>query len=112
MTDLSSRISEFKAFFDSGADRSASATFSEIVHDFLQSLYPNEISPAGKPQPLFIVHYTSLDTLFSMLDRDNPGYLRLYDTIHSNDPTEGAFFRNHLESSAPYPSTLVSRPLF
>ena len=108
MTDLSSRISEFKAFFDSGADKSASATFSEIVHDFLQSLYP--ISPAGKPQPLFLVHYTSLDTLFSMLDRDNPGYLRLYDTIHSNDPTEGGFFRNHLESRAP--SVHASLPSF
>ena len=99
MSDLSKRISDFKAFSDSGADKSAAAVFSEILHDFLQDLYP--ISPPGKPQPLFLVHYTSLDTLFSMLDRDNPGYLRLYDTVHSNDPTEGAFFRNHLKSSAP-----------
>ena len=59
------------------------------------------MSPPGKRVPKFLVHYTSLDTLFSLLDRDNPEYLRLYDTIHSNDPTEGAFFNDHLKSHAP-----------
>ena len=43
--------------------KSASATLSHILHDFLKGLYP--ISPSGKRQPLFLVHYTSLDTLFS-----------------------------------------------
>ena len=108
MLDLSKQISEFIAFFDSGADKSALATFSEILHTFLQSLYP--ISHRGIPEPLFLVHYTSLDTLFSMLDRDNPGYLRLYDTIHSNDPTEGVFFRDYLKSA--YPSVHARLPSF
>ena len=35
-----------------------------------------------------------------MLDRDKPDYLRLYDTIHTNDPTEGRFFRESLETVA------------
>ena len=39
-----------------------------------------------------------------------PGYLRLYDTVHSNDPTEGAFFRDHLKSSSP--SVHASIPSF
>ena len=102
------KISEFKAFFDSGAEKSASAVFSEISHDFLQSLYP--ISPPSKPEPQFLVHYTSLDTLFSMLDPKNPRHLRLYDTIHSNDPTEGAFFCDHLKSN--FPSVHASLPPF
>ena len=59
------------------------------------------MSPPGERVPEFLVHYTSLDTLFSLLDRDNPGFLRLYDTIHSNDPTEGDFFNDHLRSRAP-----------
>ena len=99
MFDLSEKIAEFMEFFDSGAENSAAATFSQILHHFLQELYP--IAPPGKPGPKYLVHYTSLDTLFSMLDRDRPEYLRLYDTIHSNDPTEGAFFRDHLKKSLP-----------
>ena len=99
MSDLSRKISDFIAFFDSGAEKSAAATFSEVLHHFLQELYP--ISPPGRSDPKYLVHYTSLDTLFSMLDRDNPEYLRLYDTIHSNDPTEGTFFLDHLKKSSP-----------
>ena len=114
MTDLSSRLSECQAFLGSGAEKSAAATLSTILHDFLKTLYP--LSPSGNRQPRFLVHYTSLDTLFSLLDRDNPECLRLYDTIHSNDPTEGVFFRDHLKSSAPSvynslpPSILTSHP--
>ena len=99
MSDLSSRISEFTAYFESGAENSASTILSEILHEFLRSLYP--ISPPERPVPRYLVHYTGLDALFSMLDHDNPGYLRLYDTIHSNDPTEGVFFRDHLKQSCP-----------
>ena len=60
----------------------------------------------------YLVHYTSIDTLFSLLcldsrppvyfplsfphSRARPSadvrYLRLYDTYHSNDPNEGRFF--------------------
>ena len=108
MPDLSSRIAEFTEFYESGAEKSAAAIFGEILHDFLQTLYP--IAPAGKPEPLFLVHYTSLDTLFSMLDRDKPDYLRLYDTIHSNDPTEGVFFRDHLKNT--FPSVHAKLPPF
>ena len=108
MSDLSEMIADFLAFFDSGAENSAAATFSEILHHFLQNLYP--ISPPGKPEPQYLVHYTSLDTLFSLLNRDKPEYLRLYDTIHSNDPTEGAFFQDHLKKSSP--SLHASLPSF
>ena len=97
-SDLSEKISNFMGFFESGSESSAAATFAEILHDFLEDLYP--MSSPRKREPKFLVHYTSLDTLFSLLDRDKPEYLRLYDTIHSNDPTEGAFFSDHLKSHA------------
>ena len=40
----------------------------------------------------FVVHYTSLDTLFSVLtnySEDNKTFLRMYDSFHLNDPKEG-----------------------
>ena len=43
---------------------------------------------------LYIVHYTGLDTLFSILrdfGRDSKGFLRMYDSFHLNDPEEGSF---------------------
>ena len=97
--DLSDKIANFIAYFDSGSEKSAAATFADILDAFLQALYP--MSPPGKQPPKFLVHYTSLDTLFSLLDRDTPKHLRLYDTIHSNDPTEGGVFGHHLEAKAP-----------
>ena len=100
MLDLSEHISKISEYFESGAENSALETLLEILPKFFQSLYP--ISQPKKPELQYLVHYTSLETLFSMLDRDNPGGLRLYDTIHSNDPTEGVFFRNHLKESDPH----------
>lgn len=92
MPDLSSKIADFNDYFHSGAYNSARVILTEITHEFIQSLYP--IAPPGESDPKYLIHYTSLDALFSMLDRKDPGYLRLYDTIYSNDPTEGVFFLN------------------
>ena len=99
MLSLSAKIDEYYSFQDSGATISANLLVHEIANDFLQSLYP--LSPPNKKTPKFLVHYTSLDTLFSMLDRSRPDSLRLYDTVHSNDSTEGTFFRQHLKFSLP-----------
>ena len=70
--------------------------FSAAVRDALRSLHavdPKEVS--------HLVHYTNLDVLFSILrstDRTeqdvSPG-LRLYDTVHANDPEEGSFLPRH-----------------
>ena len=99
MPTLASQITEFNDYFQSGSIGSATALLTDITHNFIQNLYP--ISPPGKGEPAFLIHYTSLNTLFSMLDRKNPDFLRLYDTIHSNDPTEGLFFRNNLKLQSP-----------
>ena len=42
----------------------------------------------------YVVHYTGLDTLISILRdfvRDRKGFLRMYDSFHLNDPDEGSF---------------------
>ena len=96
MPSLSAKITEYYLFQDSGATTSANLLVHEIANDFLQSLYP--LSPPNKKATKFLVHYTSLDTLFSMLNRSHPDFLRLYDTVHSNDPTEGTFFHQQLKS--------------
>ena len=68
-----------------------------------------------------LVHYTTLEALFSMLgfkngsgdpvslsgnssagaesDDSRSGFLRLYDTFYSNDPNEGDFFVNSVEDA-------------
>lgn len=70
--------------------------FSDAVRDALDSLHavdPKEIS--------HLVHYTSLDVLFSILrstdrtEHDPTPGLRLYDTVHANDPEEGSFLPRH-----------------
>ena len=95
MTSLSTKIAEFNSYFRSEAYNSAKVVLTEITHEFIRNLYP--ISYPGKKDPKYLIHYTSLETLFSMLDRKKPDYLRLYDTIHSNDPTEGIFFRDQIK---------------
>ena len=43
-----------------------------------------------------LVHYTGTDVVFAMLDQGNDkGGLRLYDTVHANDPEEGRFLLRH-----------------
>ena len=48
---------------------------------------------------LSCVHYTSIETLFSILQGKitcQRAYLRLYDSIHLNDPDEGRFLLRHI----------------
>ena len=70
-----------------------------------------------------LVHYTSIDTLLSMLnvpinpteplrlsgdssrfktDLDGTGFLRIYDTVYSNDPYEGRFFVDSVDGDHPF----------
>ena len=99
LSDLSPQIARFNSYFNSGATASAYAVFLELAENFLRDhLYP--IALANGSPPRYLVHYTSLDTLFSMLDPHKPGHLRLYDTLHANDPTEGTFFSDALQRSA------------
>ena len=47
-----------------------------------------------------LVHYTGMDVVFAMLnDSDDKRGLRLYDTVHANDPEEGRFLLLHWPES-------------
>ena len=48
----------------------------------------HDIEESSRPS-LILTHYTSLDTLFAMLKDPTNRLLRLYNTIHLNDPREG-----------------------
>ena len=98
MSDLRSLIRTFNDYFDSGAIGSAYSLFSGIADQFMRTLFAFPTTDGGAPQ--YLVHYTSLDTLFSLLVPQEPGHIRLYDTVHSNDPLEGSFFRTHLNEVA------------
>ena len=48
----------------------------------------------------FIVHYTSLDTLISVLcgyREDSKTHLRMYDSFHLNDPEEGHYLTRNID---------------
>ena len=48
------------------------------------------------------VHYTSISTLVSLLEKSGQGsngYLRLYDSAHFNDPDEGRYLERYSEGS-------------
>ena len=94
---------QVNAFLSDGASDSAFRLLSDSVPSLVRSLYVPDSNVK------FLVHYTSLDVLFSLLKcavdssyyfllssdtsssefGDQPGFLRLYDTYHSNDPNEG-----------------------
>ena len=75
--------------------------------------------------PLILTHYTSLHTLFSMLQASEPeenARLRLYDSVHLNDPLEGiatkegqaivSRFENHASSSSSYTRDIDREHIF
>ncbi len=71
----------------------------EVVRDLCREIdqhHKVEVARDGKPK---FVHYTSLGALFSMLQsaaKENNPSLRLYDTVHFNDPEEGYWLVRHL----------------
>ena len=101
-----------------GQHGTALRQFSEMCIEEMHGRYTisNSIS--------YLVHYTTLEALFSMLgvkkgsgdpvplsgqgkdssesDESRGGFLRLYDTFYSNDPNEGDFFVNSVETDHPF----------
>lgn len=107
-----------ESFLQQGLQDKGVETFADMC---LRSLYQDYAIPDTVS---YLVHYTTLDALLSMLgvnaennrpfalsratDQDNPnnnatgGFLRLYDTFYANDPNEGNFFVNSVEQSNPF----------
>ena len=69
--------------------------FAITVRDTLNALHAVDAHTVSH-----LVHYTSLDVLFSILQpstavADTRSGLRLYDTVHANDPEEGTLLPKH-----------------
>ena len=104
-------FSRLAALHADGHDETAGLLFAQMCRE---ALYGGHGVPPGV---LHLVHYTTLETLTSMLGvvataaekyplatrvptggadehGSSVGHLRLYDTFSSNDPNEGGFFIN------------------
>ena len=98
-----------------------------IVHSALEDVLKYLIEKRHKveePENKIVIHYTSIAALMSMLqdastlvsipqDASNkkknqedkklkPSYLRLYDSVHLNDPDEGSYFSRNLNLPQKY----------
>ena len=76
-----------------------------LLRDALLLCHCNIATPEGETGEL-VVHYTSIDALVSMLrdaaTEDKRSSLRLYDSVHLNDPDEGNYFTRHLNLPTRY----------
>ena len=84
-----STISVLSKLSDADLQKAETATqFREAVQTLADHIRDkHDIDESSRPN-LTVTHYTSLDALFSMLENNDPR-LRLYDTVHLNDPLEG-----------------------
>ena len=76
------------------------------------------VDPDGAKKGTKFVHYTSIGTLFQILSavdrhagsiKKRTGTLRLYDSIHLNDPDEGQYIFRNIATEAKY--SWMERPL-
>ena len=91
MSEIKKFIEEALPHFHSGEIR----TGESIICDGIEVIVPkivNELHVTDHSSISHLVHYTGMDVVFAMLDeKDKKSGLRLYDTIHGNDPEEGRY---------------------
>ena len=119
------KIKRLKAFVDAGlesfdkkgdlnpeyVDDILSPILNEMLKDTLHRI--EERHKFENDQHSYVVHYTSIDTLVSLLENEiaySTGCLndklntslRLYDSVHFNDPDEGNYIVHRLKSDGKY----------
>ena len=91
MSEINGYIEEAIAKFRSDKRRSAESRLCEGIEHIIRGIAA-ELHGPGSSSISHLVHYTGTDVVFDMLDDgDKKGGLRLYDTVHGNDPEEGTF---------------------
>ena len=90
MNDVRSTLESLSRLSDADLQEpTPAAQFHEAVQAMADLVRDeHSIDEATRPY-LTVTHYTSLDALFSMLQDPEEPRLRLYDTMHLNDPREG-----------------------
>lgn len=70
------------------------------LEDVLEDIQSYHMLDSDNNKGNFVVHYTSIDALLCMLENSSKGKthssLRLYDSMHLNDPDEGNYFDRNL----------------
>ena len=95
MCEIDRYIEEAIDLFRSDKPRSAEIRLCEGIERVIEGVAA-ELHGPGSSSISHLVHYTGTDVLFAMLDEsDKEGGLRLYDTVHGNDPEEGTFLLRH-----------------
>ena len=61
----------------------------ETIHAIEET---HRVKNSGSPEPMFVYHYTTLDTAIALLaETEEPNFLRMYSAAGFNDPDEGKF---------------------
>lgn len=88
-------IDQFQSWKLRSGDETIREGIEHVVAAIAKELHGSESSSFSH-----LVHYTGIDVVFSMLnDSDDTRGLRLYDTVHANDPEEGRFLLLHWPAS-------------
>jgi len=76
----------------------ASKKIKETALKYLDEYTDKEHAISENEKSRLVTHYTSIHTLVSILlsASDEKVFLRMYDSVHSNDPGEGNFINRHL----------------
>ena len=91
MSEMNRYIEQAISHYRSSKLRSAEDCIREGI-EFVIAGIAKELHCLGSSSISHLVHYTGTDVVFDMLDDgDKEGGLRLYDTVHGNDPEEGTF---------------------
>ena len=95
MSEINGYIEEAMDLFRSDKPRSAEIRLCEGIERVIAGIAAELHGPRSSSIS-HLVHYTGTDVVFKMLnDSDEEGGLRLYDTVHGNDPEEGTFLLLH-----------------
>ena len=95
MSEMDAYIETAIDQFRSGKRRSGDKTICQGIERVIAAI-AKEMHGSESSSISHLVHYTGMDVVFAMLnDGDDKGGLRLYDTVHANDPEEGRFLLLH-----------------
>ena len=95
MTKVTEAVQSAHRLYHDHKVRQAEAVISDAI-DLAAKEIRRRVHGIDAESVTHLVHYTSLEVLFSILKSSatpgsKPKGLRLYDTVHSNDPEEGMF---------------------
>lgn len=118
MNEIEDRLARLRASIDAGKDRfrkdrSLAPSYTDeivipLLKEVLEFLFVeieerHSLTDTKGDQYVYVIHYTGISNLVSMLrgalENKKKSSLRLYDSVHFNDPDEGNYFDRSLSLS-------------